>query len=378
MEIQFENEDHQAKIKVIGVGGCGGNLVRYMNDRSIYSVRYMAINTDAQALNVMPDDIDCVHIGIQNTRGLGAGANPQRGAESANFEASRIRDIVQGLDMIFIAAGMGKGTGTGASPVIAKIAREEGVLTIAVVTMPFNYERRNARAEEGLIELAKYADSVIVVPNEKLIENTNSNLTAKAALSAANEVLFNAVRGVSDIINKPGMMNVDFNDVRTAMHDKGKAVIGSSVCSGPDRAITAAQTALHSPLIENIDLSQAGNVLVNITTNEDSLIMAELQQITDEIENNVHDFTGEIFTGIVFDEDIDPDEIRVTIIVTGVSDRHKPQHTISHSDSNNNTDSNLKDPSFVSGRKLQNFNDCLDQNDGNIKKVPTVLRQQIS
>lgn len=384
--MEFINENQPAKIKVIGVGGCGGNLVRYMNDRSIFGVQFVAVNTDTQALNQIPGDITCLHIGGDKTRGLGAGANPQAGSDAAKAETQRLRDLVRGLDMVFITAGMGKGTGTGASPVIAKIAREEGVLTVAVVTMPLDFERRTARAEEGLKELSRYTDSVIIVPNNKLMEILDKSTTMRDAFTAANEVLYNAVRGVSDIINCPGMMNVDFNDVRTTMQDKGKAVIGSATANGEDRAIQGTQAALHSPLIEDIDLSQAGNILVNVTAHEESFTLEEYGIITKTVGETVHDFRGEIFSGVVNDNNMEKDEIRVTIIVTGLSDRYQPtpsviegkQASLDQSGTPFSGGGQGKDAIITSGRRQKNLENLLEENDNNEKKIPTILRQQIS
>ena len=375
MTIEFEKEEHLAKIKVVGVGGCGGNLVNYMSERTIYGVHYLAVNTDTQALSLISPTIDRMDIGQVRTKGLGAGANPVVGEEAAVSEESRLREVVRGLDMVFIAAGMGKGTGTGASPVVARLARDEGVLTVAVVTTPFRFENRTQRAEKGLANLAQYADSIIVVPNDKLRHVLGEEATAEAAYSAANEVLYNAVRGVSDIINKPGLVNVDFNDVRTAMTSKGKAVIGSSQQTGEDRARVAAHAALHSPLMEDINLKHSDNILINITGTRGGVKMEEIYQVSETVEETVQSHSGEMFTGLVFDDDMSDDELRVTVIVTGV-DGHYGQ--VAKPNREPEVIGEAGDSCLVSGRKRQEYNRLLEENGGDVKKVPAVLRQQIS
>lgn len=324
MDIKLmDNDQHVAKIKVIGVGGCGGNLVDYMSQRPSSGVGFVAVNTDSQALAGMNQQVECIQIGGASTRGLGAGGRPEVAQEAARAEAERLRDVIAGMDMIFVVAGMGKGTGTGASPVVAEIARESGVLTVALVVMPFEFENRRKPAEDGLLALSKQADSLIVAPNDKLREALGEDVTMEQARIAANDLLYNAVCGISDIINKPGDINVDFNDVRSAMSGKGKAVIGSARASGGDRATAAAEAALRSDLMENIDLAGASHILLNITGSDTRL--SEMYRVVEVIQEHVTDLRGSITTGMVRADDMESKELCVTIIVTGVSDRYQPK-----------------------------------------------------
>lgn len=366
-DLDIDNEHYAAKIKVIGVGGCGGNIVNCMHSRGVNGVQYAAMNTDTQALSVMNAEIECLQIGDRQTGGLGSGARPPVAAEAARSETDRLREMISGMDMLFLVAGMGKGTGTGAAPVVAEIARELKVLTVAVVTRPFTYERRDKIADSGIELLAQSVDSLIVVPNARLLEVLGEDQPVKQALLAANDVLFNAVSGISEIITKPGMMNVDFNDVRSVMSAQGKAVIGSSSAAGSDRALEAAEAALRCPLMEDVDLTTASHVLVNITGHEDSLTMAEIGKIQDLIGENVPNCENAQFTGVVLDPDARED-LRVTIIVTGVRNAFevsaggkagKPLELTTPNDS-----------TFVSGRNRQTA--------GGGKDVPTVLRRQVS
>ena len=323
MDIKIAKSDqHVAKIKVIGVGGCGGNLVSYMSKRPTSGVEFVAVNTDSQALASMEPNVECIQIGGQKTGGLGSGGVPEVAREAAQNESERLREVISGMDMVFVVAGMGKGTGTGASPVVADIARELGVLTVALVVTPFNMENRTKIAEEGVLQLSKRSDSLIVAPNERLMEVLGANAPMNAAYLAAHAMLYNAVSGISDIINKHGVVNVDFNDVRTAMSGKGKAVIGSASAHGEGRAERAAESALRSDLMEHMDLSGASHVLLNISGG--GVTLGEMNGIVELVKEHVTDLRGNITPGFASDEEMG-DEMRVTIIVTGVMDKYQPK-----------------------------------------------------
>ena len=315
-----------AVIKVVGVGGGGGNAVEHMVRESIEGVEFISINTDAQALR--KTSVSCViQIGGDMTKGLGAGANPQVGRDAALEDRERIKEELTGADMVFIAAGMGGGTGTGAAPVIAEVAKELGILTVAVVTKPFSFEgkKRLAFAEQGIEELSKHVDSLITIPNEKLLKVLGRGITLLEAFASANDVLKNAVQGIAELITRPGMINVDFADVRTVMSEMGHAMMGSGVARGEDRAEEAAEMAISSPLLEDIDLAGARGVLVNIT--------AGLDMRLDEFEtvgNTVKAFASDNAT-VVIGTSLDPDmadEIRVTVVATGIGHEKKPDITL--------------------------------------------------
>ena len=375
MPITFDEPNNKvARIKVIGVGGCGGNIVNYMHSRKISGVHYAAINTDAQALASISGEVCCVQIGENVTNGLGSGANPETAAEAARQDGDRLREQVRGMDMVFVTAGMGKGTGTGAAPVVAQIAREEGALTVAVVTRPFIYERRDRQADKGLMELAKNVDSLVIVPNEKLREVLPANVKMKEALLAANDVLYNAVCGISEIVTKYGTFNVDFKDVRSVMSTQGKAVIGSARESGENRAEAAANAALRSPLMEDVDLSNATGVLVNITGREDEMEFNEMDKVQAVISEHIPENENSQFTGIVYDESMGED-LRVTIIVTGVSDSYAskaepPPLSVMREQ--------IKDDVFRSGQNIRKIEDMTKEHGGDSRNVPAVLRRQLS
>lgn len=313
----------EAVIKVTGVGGGGGNAVEHMVRESIEGVEFIRVNTDAQALR-KTDISTVIQIGADITKGLGAGANPQVGRDAALEDQEKIREALEGADMVFIAAGMGGGTGTGAAPVIAEVAKELGVLTVAVVTKPFSFEgkKRLAFAEQGIDELSKHVDSLITIPNEKLLKVLGRGITLLEAFASANDVLKNAVQGIAELITRPGMINVDFADVRTVMSEMGHAMMGSGVAKGEDRAEEAAEMAISSPLLEDIDLAGARGVLVNIT--------AGLDMRLDEFEtvgNTVKAFASDNAT-VVIGTSLDPDmadEIRVTVVATGIGNERKPE-----------------------------------------------------
>lgn len=312
----MENASQEAVIKVIGVGGCGGNAVDHMINKEVGGVEFICANTDSQALNKSQAKT-VLQIGNNITRGLGAGAKPSIGRDAAMEDRDAIAELIEGADMLFITAGMGGGTGTGAAPVIAQVAKDMGILTVAVVTKPFAFEGKRTRvAAEGLEELEKYVDSLIVIPNEKLIEVLGKNVPFLEAFRAANDVLHNAVSGIAEIINCPGLVNVDFADVRTVMSEMGMAMMGSAIAEGADRARIAAEQAVASPLLEDINLANARGVLVNITTST----QFELQEYYD-VMNTIKEFTADdatVIVGNVFDENIGSG-LRVTMVATGLS-----------------------------------------------------------
>nr|WP_086938444.1 cell division protein FtsZ [Thaumasiovibrio occultus] len=316
----------EAVIKVIGVGGGGGNAVEHMVRESIEGVDFISVNTDAQALK-KTNVSSTIQIGGDITKGLGAGANPQVGRDSAMEDREAIKAQLEGADMVFIAAGMGGGTGTGAAPVIAEIAKELGILTVAVVTKPFSFEgkKRMAFAEQGIEELSKHVDSLITIPNEKLLKVLGRGITLLDAFAKANDVLRNAVQGIAELITRPGHINVDFADVRTVMSEMGHAMMGSGIATGEDRAEEAAEMAISSPLLEDIDLAGARGVLVNITAGFDMRL--------DEFEtvgNTVKAFASDNAT-VVIGTSLDPemsDELRVTVVATGIGNEKKPDITL--------------------------------------------------
>ncbi len=315
-----------AVIKVVVVGGGGGNAVEHMVRESIEGVEFISVNTDAQALRKVSVS-NVIQIGGDITKGLGAGANPQVGRDSALEDREAIKAVLAGADMVFIAAGMGGGTGTGAAPVIAEVAKELGILTVAVVTKPFSFEgkKRMAFAEQGIEELSKHVDSLITIPNEKLLKVLGRGITLLEAFAKANDVLKNAVQGIAELITRPGMMNVDFADVRTVMSEMGHAMMGSGIATGEDRAEEAAEIAISSPLLEDIDLAGARGVLVNITAGLD-MRLEEFETVG----NTVKAFASDNAT-VVIGTSLDPDmsdEIRVTVVATGIGNSQQPDITL--------------------------------------------------
>ena len=312
----MDRDSQEAVIKVIGIGGCGGNAVAHMIENNVGGVEFICTNTDMQALKKSQAKT-VLQIGMDITKGLGAGARPEVGREAAMEDRDRIAEIIDGADMLFITAGMGGGTGTGAAPVIAEVAKEMGILTVAVVTKPFAFEgKRTKVAQEGLEELSKHVDSLIIIPNEKLMQVLGEDVPFLEAFRAANEVLHNAVAGIAEIINCPGLVNVDFADVRTVMSEMGMAMMGSALATGPDRASIAAEQAVASPLLEDVNLANARGVLVNITASS-SFKMKEYYDVM----NTIKAFTAEdatVIVGNVFDESIG-DGLRVTMVATGLN-----------------------------------------------------------
>ena len=308
-----------AKIKVIGVGGAGGNAVIHMINHEIQGADFICANTDSQALDRAKGST-ILKLGDNVTRGLGAGADPQVGRAAAERDRAAIEELLSGADMIFITAGMGGGTGTGAAPVIAEIAKELGALTVAVVTKPFNFEghKRKAAAEQGIAELVEEVDSLITIPNQKLMDILGRKTSMEEAFAKADDILKGAVQGISDIIMKPGYINVDFADVKTVMSEKGIAMVGTGQSSADERGIDAASQAVSSELLEDIELKDARGILVNITAK--SPTMADF----DEVDSVIRDFTADdatIIYGTVMEDSMDEEELLVTVVATGVNQK---------------------------------------------------------
>ncbi len=323
---EFIDTDNQAAIiKVIGVGGGGGNAVQHMLSGNIEGVEFICANTDAQALN-NSDAKTLLQLGRSITQGLGAGADPEIGRQAALEDRDRIMDVLDGADMVFITSGMGGGTGTGAAPIVAQVAKEMGILTVAVVTRPFTFEgkKRAQIADEGINELGQFVDSLITIPNEKLLAVLGRDISLLNAFGAANDVLLGAVQGIAELITSPGLINVDFADVRTVMSEMGMAMMGTGKAQGEDRAAVAAEAAVSSPLLEDINLSGARGILVNITAGMDMTI-GEF----DEVGNIVKQFASDNAT-VVVGTVIDPDmsgEMRVTIVATGLGHTTREEAT---------------------------------------------------
>ncbi len=316
----IDSKSQNAIIKVIGVGGCGGNAVDHMIDKNLMGVEFICANTDMQALKKSRAS-HILQIGQSITKGLGAGAKPEIGKQAAIDDKEKIISAIKDSDMLFIAAGMGGGTGTGAAPVIAQIAKELGILTIAVVTKPFLFEgKRTSIASDGINELVQYVDSLIVIPNEKLLEVLGENIPFLEAFNAANGVLHNAVSGISEIINSPGLVNVDFADVRTVMGEMGMAMIGSGEAQGEHRAFKASQSAVASPLLEDVNLVNARGILVNISANS-KFTLKEYHEVMETIKQFAA-IDATVIVGNVIDEAMG-DSIRVTVVATGLAQNVK-------------------------------------------------------
>lgn len=315
-EIVEGRQTEQAVIRVIGVGGGGGNTVNQMVEAGIEGVEFICANTDRQHLERCKTDT-ILQIGSNITRGLGAGCDPAKGREAALEDKDRIRELIEGTDMLFITAGMGGGTGTGAAPVIAEVAREMDILTVAVVTKPFGFEgkKRTAAALAGIDHLQKCADSLILIPNDKLQVVMGPKATMKDAFKAANDVLQNAVQGIADLITRPGYVNLDFADINNVMRSRGKAMMGMGTASGDKRAAEAVEMALSSPLLDDLELSNASGLLVNITC-DDSLEMGEITEIMERVNDIASDDVDTKF-GTSLDMNMDG-QIRVTVVATGL------------------------------------------------------------
>jgi cell division protein FtsZ len=381
-----DNVPQNAVIKVIGVGGGGGNAVSHMLSSEIDGVEFICANTDAQALRGM-EARSVVQLGAQITKGLGAGANPNVGREAAIEDRAQIQSILQGADMVFITAGMGGGTGTGAAPIVAEVAREMGILTVAVVTKPFPFEgrKRMAIAEQGLKELAEHVDSLITIPNEKLLPVLGKNCSLLTAFSTANDVLLGAVQGIADLITRPGMINVDFADVRTVMSEMGMAMMGTGVARGEDRAREAAEAAVRSPLLEDVDLRGAKGILVNITAGLD-MNLGEFSEVGNTIEEFASD-NATVVIGTVIDPEMS-DELKVTVVATGLGQGYGQQIEPTVKAVVNNTMRRptvdqmelpaVKDTSVSDARVSGSGTDAASSSEGDIGylDIPAFLRRQ--
>ncbi|WP_163935536.1 cell division protein FtsZ [Paraferrimonas sp. SM1919] len=322
----MEQATEDAVIKVIGVGGGGGNAVEHMVAQTIEGVEFIVANTDAQALRKSNAE-SSIQIGKDITKGLGAGAKPEIGRQAAEEDREALRAALAGADMVFIAAGMGGGTGTGAAPVVAEIAKEQGILTVAVVTKPFPFEgkKRMDHANAGIEQLAKSVDSLITIPNEKLLKVLGRGTSLLDAFAAANNVLLGAVQGIAELITRPGLINVDFADVKTVMSEMGNAMMGAGVASGENRAEEAAEAAVASPLLEDIDLAGAKGVLVNITAGMD-ISIEEFETVGSAVRAYASE-QATFVVGAVIDMEMS-DELRVTVVATGIGQEAKPDITL--------------------------------------------------
>ncbi len=322
-----DSAPQSAVIKVVGVGGGGGNAVQHMLSQEVEGVDFICANTDAQALAGL-DAPTTLQIGSGITKGLGAGANPEIGRAAALEDRERIAELLNGSDMVFITAGMGGGTGTGAAPVVAEVAREMNILTVAVVTKPFGFERRDAKAEKGIEELSQHVDSLITIPNEKLLDVLGADTSFLDAFGTANDVLHGAVKGIADLIIRPGLINVDFADVRTVMSEMGMAMMGTGTASGPGRARSAAEAAIRSPLLEDVDLNGARGILVNVSGGS-NLSIGEFSEVGKSIEEFASP-NATVVIGMVIDESLGED-IMVTVVATGLGNAAGPSVVVNNS-----------------------------------------------
>ena len=375
-------QPQEAVIKVVGVGGCGGNAVDHMIEAGVQGVDFICANTDAQALKRNRSSVQ-LQLGANVTKGLGAGANPEIGRQAAVEDRERIIELIEGADMLFLTAGMGGGTGTGAAPIVAEVARELGILTVAVVTKPFAFEGKRQRiAQEGLEALSRHVDSLIVIPNEKLMQVLGEDVSMLDAFKAANGVLHGAVAGIAEVINCPGLVNVDFADVRTVMSEMGMAMMGSAVASGPHRSTQAAEQAVASPLLEDVNLAGARGVLVNITASA-SLKMKEVHDVM----NTIKAFTADdatVIVGTVIDENMG-DRLRVTMVATGLGSpvartQSKPLTVVK-----TGTDvgpievvdyEQLETPAVIRRRNRESTVEAMRQSGVDLLDIPAFLRKQ--
>ena len=383
--MKFEIMDAQlqdAVIKVIGVGGCGGNAVDHMIEQGVQGVEFIAINTDAQALKRNKARTQ-LQIGATITKGLGAGAIPDVGRAAAEEDRARITELIKGANMVFITAGMGGGTGTGAAPIVAQVAREMDILTVAVVTKPFAHEGKRMRlALAGIEALSEYVDSLIIVPNEKLMTVLGEDTTLLDAFRSSNSVLQGAVAGIAEVINVPGLVNVDFAYVRTLMSENGMAMMGSATASGQERAKLAAERAMSSPLLEDVDLAGARGVLVNISSNC-SLTLKEYREVTNSVQFAIEDAT--VIVGSVFDEGMG-DELRVTIVATGLGspiERKQPkpelvswERTGTHDVSTPVDYNKLETPAVIRTGRHREAIEAMRQSGVDTLDIPSFLRKQ--
>jgi cell division protein FtsZ len=377
----LESQAPEAVIKVVGVGGCGGNAVDHMINNGVSGVEFISMNTDAQALKRNLAKVT-LQLGTGVTKGLGAGANPEIGRQAAEEDRERITDLITGADMLFITAGMGGGTGTGAAPIVAEIARNLGILTVAVVTKPFAFEgKRQKVAAVGIDQLKQHVDSLIIIPNDRLMQVLGGDVTYEDAFRASNDVLNGAVAGIAEVINCPGLVNVDFADVRTVMSENGVAMMGSATASGPERAQMAAEQAVHSPLLEDIHLSGARGVLVNITASH----TMKLKEVH-EVMNTIRSFTAEdatVIYGSVIDETMG-DALRVTIVATGLGGAAAQRQPVMQVVARTGTDDargqpvnyeELDQPTAIRRRRDVTI-DAMRQSGVDMLDIPAFLRKQ--
>jgi len=377
-ELYEEGTEKSARIKVIGVGGGGNNAVNTMIAYSLCGVDFVAANTDAQALKTSLAPIK-IQLGAETTKGLGAGSDPEVGKKSAIESRETIASTLEGADMVFVTAGLGGGTGTGGAPIVAQIAKEMGALTVAVATKPFQFEgkRRERQAENGIEELREIVDTLIVIPNQRLLSLGGRNMSLVEAFKKADDILHQAVKGISDLIIVPGLINLDFADVRHIMSEMGLALMGTGVARGENRAVEAAQRAISSPLLEDNSIQGARGVLLNITGGPD-MTLYEINEASSLIQSEAHEEANIIF-GTVIDENMQ-DEIRITVIATGfeVSGKKSKMTNISHLSNYKKED--LSTPAFIRKGKSENqtvikmgiIDDCEDTD----FEVPTFLRRQ--
>ncbi len=382
----LDSVPQNAVIKVIGVGGGGGNAVEHMVKTDLEGVDFLCVNTDAQALAKMSAK-GLLQLGASTTKGLGAGANPEVGRLAAEEDREHIAELLKGADMVFITAGMGGGTGTGAAPIVAEVAKEMGILTVAVVTKPFPFEgrKRMKLADEGITELRENVDSLIIIPNEKLMKVLGRNCSLISAFNAANDVLRGAVQGIADLITRPGMINVDFADVRTVMSKMGMAMMGTGTARGEDRATVAAEAAINSPLLEDVDLKGASGILVNITAGLD-LSLGEFTEVGHIVEEYAAD-DATIVVGTVIDPEM-KDDIKVTVVATGFDKRLETVEAVkpSHQRSKNKPKFNqIELPSVLRRQKQEALVEPAKspdhktdkQQDVDMLDIPTYLRRQV-
>ena len=376
-----ENVSQSAVIKVIGVGGGGGNAVHHMINREVEGVEFICATTDAQALNSLKTKT-ILQLGSNITKGLGAGANPEIGRQAAIEDRDEIADVLSGADMVFITAGMGGGTGTGATPIVAEVAKEMGILTVAVVTRPFPFEGKNRSsiAEKGIAELSEYVDSLITIPNEKLLDVLGKEASLLEAFKAANNVLLGAVKGIADLIMHPGTINVDFADVRTVMSEMGMAMMGTGFASGEDRAREASESAIRSPLLEDVNLEGARVILVNIAAGE-NLSLGEFAEVGDTIEEFASD-DATVVVGTVIDPNLD-EEMRVTVVATGLGSHHeRPTKVVDNTETMATTDyRELDRPAIMRNRENAEYVSPMAKAGGpgadmDYLDIPAFLRRQ--
>jgi len=383
MMFEFVESDNGAKIKVIGIGGGGGNAINNMINANLRGVDFIAANTDAQALEISKANTK-LQLGVNITKGLGAGANPEIGRSAALEDADKLRQTLEGSDMVFVTAGLGGGTGTGGAPIVAQLAKEIGALTVAVVTKPFNFEgrQRMRTADRGIKELKEVVDTIITIPNNRLLSLAAKKATFLEMLKKADDVLLYAVKGISDLITIPGLINLDFADVKTIMSEMGMALMGTGMASGEDRATEAAQKAISSPFLEDVSISGAKGVLMNISSGLD-LTIEEVQEASSLIQKEAHE-DANIIWGTVLDQSAG-DELRVTVIATGIGEidaRPKPDLGVIHG---SRREDDLEIPTFLrrnrkseTGRgelsRPMSYKDLpIDEDE---LEIPTFLRRQ--